>query len=135
MSDFNQIGADLDKILRLRTAPLGLKYFADEKDVPKTFEKMEQQIPICQLIGTARYHEKAVYVTDDLATACSVGGALQGFFTLPTDFADGTRCVGWLGKDQEATKKLCANRMSIEQGKIPCCVIWMVMVTLKLLFL
>jgi len=82
MHDFNQIGEELDRILRVRTTPLGLKYFEDENDLPEAFEKIEQQITICQLIGMARYHEKAVYTTGDLATACAAGGALQGFLTF-----------------------------------------------------
>ena len=61
MRDFNQIGKELDSILRTRTTPLGLKYFEDENDLTEAFEKIEQQITICQLIGMARYHEKAVY--------------------------------------------------------------------------
>jgi len=65
----------------------------------------------------ARYHEKGVYTTGDLATACAPGGALQGFFDVPSDLADGTRCAGWFAKDVEATKKIFANRMSIDQGK------------------
>ena len=117
MRDFNQIGEELDRILRVRTTPLGLKYFEDENDLPEVFEKIEQQITICQLIGMARYHERAVYTTGDLATACAGGGALQGFFDIPEDLADGTRCSRWFAKDVDATKKIFANRMSIEQGK------------------
>ena len=117
MENFNQIGKELDRMLRVRTTPLGLKYFEDERDVPETFEKIEQQIPICQLIGMARYHEKAVYTTGDLATSCAPGGAFQGFFDVPPDMADGTRCAGWFAKNVEATKKLFANRMFIEKGK------------------
>jgi len=44
MRDFNQIGEELDRILRLRTTPLGIKYFEDENDLPEAFEKIEQQI-------------------------------------------------------------------------------------------
>lgn len=117
MSDYNKIGAELDRILRVRTTPLGIKYFEDEIDLPEVFEKIDQQITICQLIGTARYHERAVYTTSDLATACAPGGAFQGFFEVPPDMADGTRCAGWFAKDVEATKKIFAKRMSIEQGK------------------
>lgn len=117
MPDFNKIGEELDRILRVRTTPLGIKYFENENDLPEAFEKVEQQITICQLIGMARYHEKAVYTTGDLATACAAGGALQGFFDVPPDLVDGTRCAGWFAKNVEATKKIFANRMSIEQGK------------------
>ena len=117
MHDFNEIGDALDRMLRVRTPPLGLKYFEEESDIPEAFEKIEQQITVCQLIGMARYHEKGVYTTADRATACAAGGALQGFFEVPADLADGTRCAGWFAKDLKATQKIFADRMSVEQGK------------------
>ena len=121
MTDFNHIGRELDSILRVRTTPLGIKYFEDEKDLPEAFEKIDQQITICQLIGTARYHEKAVYTTSDLATACAPGGALQGFFDIPPDMADGTRCAGWFAKNVDATKKIFANVANCRTPKIDTC--------------
>jgi uncharacterized protein (DUF169 family) len=117
MSNFNEIGRELDRMLRLRTTPLGIKYFKEIEDVPDEFEKIDQQIPICQLMGVARYHEKAVYTDSDMATACAGGGALQGFYDLPADFADGSRCAGWFARDVQATRKIFENRMSIEKGK------------------
>ncbi len=117
MDAYHRIGAELDRILRVRTTPLGLKYYENESDIPGSFEKIEQQITICQLVGTARYHEKGVYTTGDLATACAAGGALQGFFDVPQDLADGTRCAGWFAKDIKATQKIFADRMTIEPGK------------------
>jgi uncharacterized protein (DUF169 family) len=117
MKNFNKIGKDLDRVLRLRTTPLGIRYFEKESDVPEVFEKIEQQITICQAIGVARYHEKACYTTSTLATACAGGGALQGFFDLPGDLVDGTRCAGWFAKDVGATSKIFADRIAVEKGK------------------
>jgi len=117
MCDFNKIGRELDRMLRVRTTPLGLKYFEDETKIPEDFQKIDQQITVCQLMGMARYHESGFFTTAELATACAGGGALQGFFEVPSDIADGTRCATWFAKDVESTKKIFAGRSFIEQGK------------------
>lgn len=117
MAYFNELGRELDSLLRLKISPIGLKLFAKVGDIPKEFELIETVCTVCQVIGMARYHEKPVATTKDAATACGMGGAVLGFYDVAGDVADGTRNVGAWAETVGATRKLAQNRMLIEKGK------------------
>jgi len=117
MDNFSELGQEIESLLRLKISPIGIKYFPKVDDIPKEFELMESVCAVCQVIGMARYHEKAVATTKDAATACGLGGAVSGLYDIAPDVADGSRNVGAWAKTVEATKKLAQDRMTIEKGK------------------
>jgi uncharacterized protein (DUF169 family) len=117
MATFSELGQEMEHLLRLKISPIGIKYFPKVDDIPKEFEVISSVCAICQVIATARYHEKAVATTKDAATACGLGGAVAGFYDIAPDVGDGTRNVGAWAKTVEATKKLAQDRMTIEKGK------------------
>jgi uncharacterized protein (DUF169 family) len=117
MKNYAKLGQELQSLLRLKIAPIGIKFFPRTSDIPRDFEVMSETCVVCQVIAKARFHEKAVASTKDAATVCGMGGAVLGLFDIAPDVADGTRNVGRWAKTVEATKKLAQNRMMIEKGK------------------
>jgi uncharacterized protein (DUF169 family) len=117
MADFSELGQELESLLRLKISPIGIKLFPKLRDIPEKFEVIGKTCPVCQIIGEARYHEKAVATTRDAATACGLGGAVLGFYDVAPDVADGTRNVGAWAKTVEATRKLAQDRMTLKKGE------------------
>ena len=83
MSNFFELGAEVVRLLRLNTVPIGIKLFEKAEAIPKEFDLMDSHCTVCQVIGMARYHEKAVAATRDLAFACAGGAAVLGFSDIP----------------------------------------------------
>jgi len=117
VAKFSELGQELESLLRLKISPIGIKLFPKVDDIPKEFEVIATVCAVCQVIGMARYHEKAVATTKDAATACGLGGAVLGLYDIAPDVADGTRNAGAWAKTVEATKKLAQNRMMIKNGE------------------
>jgi uncharacterized protein (DUF169 family) len=117
MANFNEWGEDIDRLLRLRTPSLGIKFFEKIGDIPEEFEVIERDVMVCQVIGMARYEEKPVAATKYSANACAMGGASIGLYEAPSNMLDGTRNAGLWAEDAEAAKKLMEGRMLIEAGK------------------
>lgn len=63
----------LMRLLRLRTLPVGVKLFERRSEIPKSFEMIEEECSVCQVIGIARYLEKAVAAVKEGLTTCPVG--------------------------------------------------------------
>ncbi len=117
MSTYIELSQDLEKLLRLKISPLGFKFFARLGDIPKGFEMMDTVCTLCQVIGIARYHEKAVATTKDAATACGMGGVSLGFYPTPEDVADGSRNAGVWAGTIEATRKIVEDRTCVKTGQ------------------
>ena len=117
MAKCAELGQELQSLLRLKIAPIGIKYFPKISDIPKDFEVMDQTCSVCQVIGKARFHEKAVASTKDWGTGCGMGGVVSGFNDLSPGVADGTRNVGVWARTAEANKKLVQNRMMLKKGE------------------
>ena len=117
MVRYSELGAKVERLLKLRTAPIGIKLFERAEDIPQDFHVMDSHCSVCQVIGMARYHEKAVAATREWAFACAGGAAVLGFCDIPGDIADGSRNVGVWGETKEAVQKIFQNRMIIERGR------------------
>jgi len=117
MLRYSELGAEVVQLLKLRTVPIGIKLFEKAKDIPQDFDVMDSHCTVCQVIGMARYHEKAVAATREWAFACAGGAAVLGFCDIPDDVADGTRNVGVWAETKEAAQKIFQNRMAIERWR------------------
>jgi uncharacterized protein (DUF169 family) len=117
MATYSELSQEMESLLKLKTPPVGIKLFEKAGDIPDDFELMDTHCPVCQVIGMARYHEKAVAATKDWAFACAGGAAVLGFYDIPTDIADGSRNVGVWAETKEAAAKLFADRMTIVKGR------------------
>jgi uncharacterized protein (DUF169 family) len=118
VSKYSECGVEVERLLRLKTVAIGIKLFEKAKDIPGDFHVMDHHCSVCQVIGMARYHEKAVAATTEQAFACAAGAAFLGFRKVPEDIADGTRNLGVWGEPIEAVRKLFQDRMMIEKGKL-----------------
>ena len=117
MSNFRELGEEIDRLLRLRTDSLGVKLFENEKAIPKDFKILEEPWEVCQVAGMARYHRQGYALTKDMATPCVVGAISLGFCDTPKEMKEGTANIGVYAKTKEAVKKMFSERPCIERGK------------------
>lgn len=114
MARYAELSQKLMRLLRLRTLPVGIKLFERISDIPKSFETIEEECSVCQVIGVARYFEKAVAAVKEELTACPVGCFSLGMCDLPKRLDDS---AGKWGKTPEAGLRQVRDRMAIEKGK------------------
>lgn len=114
MAKYSELSRKLMNLLRLRTLPVGIKLFERRSDIPKDFEMINEECSVCQVIGVARYSEKAVAAVKEELTACPVGCFSLGMCILPERLNDS---AGKWGKTPEAGLKQVRDRMVIEKGR------------------
>jgi len=117
MNKYQKMGEIFDSVMSLRTPSVGITLFEKISDIPKEYEVREDDVMVCQVIGEARYYEKAVAATKDSANACAMGGASAGLYAPPPEMLDGTRNAGAWAMDADAAKNLMKGRMLMETGK------------------
>jgi uncharacterized protein (DUF169 family) len=113
MSKYAKESQELMELLRLRTLPVGIKLFEFVEDIPDDFEMLKGECGVCQLIGLARYRERAVASNEP--TACPVGCYSLGICDPPPKLPESPGFL-W-GKFPEAGIKQVVDRMHIERGK------------------
>lgn len=114
MAGYAELSQELMQLLRLRTVPVGIRLFHRRWDIPEAFEMVEEECSVCQVIGLARYFEKAVAATKEELTACPVGCFSLGMCELPDRLDES---AGKWGKTPEAGLKQVRDRMAIEKGR------------------
>lgn len=117
MNNFSKLGEELDRLLKLKTPSIGIKFFETVDDIPDEFEVLKDDVMVCQVIGMARFNEVPLAATKDSATACAMGGVSIGLYDPPANIVDGTRNAGAWAKDEQAAKKLMEERIFIDGGK------------------
>lgn len=110
-----KIGEEMSNLLRLKTNPIGINFFEREEEVPKEFEKIEEDFAFCHYVGMARYHDKPIYTTIEYAKACAVGAKAIGFGEPPAGFAE--QGVGTFGGTVEAMRKIPGRIKPFDEGK------------------
>jgi len=118
MRDLQEMGNALDGILGLRTPSVGIKLFEKVEDIPDTYEVIHDEVMVCQVIGMARFQQKAVAATKNSATGCAMGGASVGLYPAPEEMLDGTRNAGIWAEDAAAVAKLMEKRQMVEAGTV-----------------
>jgi uncharacterized protein (DUF169 family) len=114
MAGYAELSQELMGLLRLRTVPVGITLFHRRSDIPEAFEMVHEECSVCQVIGLARYFEKAVAATKEELTACPVGCFSLGMCDLPDRLDES---AGKWGKTPEAGLKQARDRMAIEKGR------------------
>ncbi|MBC8461773.1 MAG: DUF169 domain-containing protein [Deltaproteobacteria bacterium] len=122
MEKWQELGKELDQLLKLRTAPLGVKLLARAEDAPRDASPAGFPCAVCQATGIARYYERSVLVTKDDCWACQVGGRALGFYDLEEDMKTGERNAGLWGADAKAVARLTEGD-AIEVGRFSAAVI------------
>ena len=122
MEKWAELGEELDRLLKLRTAILGIKLLKRVEDAPEGISLVGFPCALCQATGIARYYKKPVLVTKDDCWACQVGGAALGFFDIDEDMKTGERDAGLWAVDAKAMAKL-AEGDAIKAGTFSAAVI------------
>lgn len=106
MEKWVELGEELDRLLKLRTAILGIKLLKRVEDAPEGISPLDFTCALCQATGIARYYKKPILVTKDNCWACQVGVAALGFSDIDEDMKTGERNAGLWAVDAKATAKI-----------------------------
>ncbi|WP_320129126.1 DUF169 domain-containing protein [uncultured Sphaerochaeta sp.] len=83
------LGKGFESILKLKTKPIGLKFFAHKEDVPKEYQWIEHKKVLCNLVGFSRYYELPIAITvENTRNLCTVADLSMGIGTIPEGFED-----------------------------------------------
>lgn len=116
IQDVNRIGSGLQDVLRLKTIPLGIKFFESVKDIPSFFDMIERRKVICNVIGFSRYYEIPVAITrENTGNLCPVATLSLGFGSVPEGFAE--RAVGSFASSADQAARIVKDMKSLEQGR------------------
>jgi len=91
-----------ERVLRLRTPPIGIKLLKDVKDIPEEAYR-PKSATVCQVPAIARYHGITA-AGEKGKIDCPMGAAALGFSPWPSDFFE-TR-VGEYSDDINAIKRM-----------------------------
>jgi len=89
------LGQQPDRVLKLKTPPVGAKLYRKRQDAPADMSPLHFPCAACQVAGFARYYRRPVLATMDECYHCQVGGAALGFWDIENDFKDGTSNSGF----------------------------------------
>lgn len=110
-----EVADRLEKILRLETYPVAVKFYEDENELPG--EPLDFQLNVCQLISMARHQGQANSGVPD-RMVCAMGAACLGLISTPEVFTSGKAPVGLYCKDEEIGKIFMANTFKLgDTGK------------------
>jgi uncharacterized protein (DUF169 family) len=110
------IGKEFEQILKLKTKPIGIKFFESVDDVPKGYEWVNRKKVICNIIGFSRFYEIPVAITSENTNhLCPVADLSMGIGQIPEGFAE--KAVGGFAKNLEQTSKIFDGMKTFEQGK------------------
>jgi uncharacterized protein (DUF169 family) len=116
--EINQVqimGKELNRVLRLRTPPLGISLIQHTKDIPKEYDILDVAIPFCSVVGMARYYELPVAITRETGKNVCLGADMSfGWGGLPEDFSD--MVVGLFTDTHDRAEKLLSEMCSLENS-------------------
>ncbi|NLA06092.1 MAG: DUF169 domain-containing protein [Firmicutes bacterium] len=114
--DNRELAEQLEKILRLDTMPVAMKFYDDRKDLPR--EPLNFKLNLCQLVAMARYQGRTNSGVPDMMI-CAMGAACTGLIKTPDDIKSGQAAVGAYCKDIESGKKFMENTFKLgDSGKV-----------------
>ena len=112
----NSIGKRMNEILRLKTTPVGIKFFEKVGDIPGDFKVLDRDLVICGIIGLARYYSIAVAVkVDNTKGICPAADLSLGIGRLPENFAE--MAVGGLADTVEGADNALKDREHLDDGR------------------
>lgn len=101
----HELGAGFERILKLKTKPIGIKFFASKDDVPAEYKWIERKKVLCNLTGFSRYYEIPIAITvENTRNLCVVADLSMGIGTIPEGFAK--NAAGKFAKDAEQAAKI-----------------------------
>ena len=101
----HELGSGFEKHLKLKTKPIGLKFFASKDEVPPEYQWIERKKVLCNLTGFSRYYEIPIAITvENTRNLCVVADLSMGIGTLPDGFAQ--NAAGKFAKTAEEAGKI-----------------------------
>lgn len=106
LKKLQEIAKGYESILKLKTKPLGIKFFEKASDVPAEYEWVQKKKAICNLCGFSRFYEIPIAITaENTRGLCVVEDvSLFGPSTIPAGFPQSA--AGKFSKDPEQTPKI-----------------------------
>ena len=82
----HELGKSFEAILKLKTKPIGIKFFEKVSDVPDDYEWVERKKVMCNLCGFSRYYELPIAITkENTQGLCPVADISMGIGGVPMD--------------------------------------------------
>jgi len=113
---------DMNKLLRLRTYPVAVKYFPDfDKDLEENlmdegFVRPREPLNACQIVGLARYYlQPSFFTVEDMA--CIVGAVVLGLQPMPENMRSGY-IASAMRKDQDLARRFIETVPKIKYGDV-----------------
>lgn len=108
MGNWADITGEIERMLRLRTFPLAMKFFKNEKELQcfENLRRLKVKVMFCQMVTIARTFGWSIYATaEDFKEVSIVCPSVLGLREKPEVLADGTfRSLVWFKNKQEAYK-------------------------------
>jgi uncharacterized protein (DUF169 family) len=108
----NELGREIDRLLRLKTNSLGVKLFEKQREVPEDFQRLDKKKSVCMVIGYARFLEIPVVLTRDTYEPCWASDVSLGWGALPKDL--GEKAEGYVAATAASSVKAFSEFMSLE---------------------
>lgn len=106
LKELKECAKGFETILKLKTKPLGIKFFKSIDEVPQEYEWVEKKKAICNLCGFSRFYEIPIAITaENTKGLCVVEDvSLFGPELIPPMFPQ--NAAGKFAKDAEQTPKI-----------------------------
>ena len=105
LNTLHEMGKSFEAILKLKTKPIGIKFFEKISDVPEEYEWINRKKVICNLCGFARYYETPIAITrENTCNLCVVADISMGIGEIPVGFAE--KSAGKFAKNAEECSKV-----------------------------
>ena len=101
----HELGKSFEAVLKLKTKPIGIKFFEKISDVPDDYEWIQRKKVMCNLCGFSRYYELPIAITkENTQGLCPVADISMGIGTVPEGFAE--KAAGKFSKNAEQAAKI-----------------------------
>jgi uncharacterized protein (DUF169 family) len=106
LETLHELGKGFETILKLKTKPIGIKFFAKVSDVPGEYEWINRKKAVCNMNGLSRYYEAAVAITkENTCNLCIIPDLALGMVKdVPKGFP--TAAAGKFAKNPEEVAKI-----------------------------
>ena len=116
VKQLNIIGKKLNGELRLKTTPVGIKFFESLEDIPEDFQIIDKKLVICGVIGLSRYYDIPVAFTkDNTKGICPAADISLNIGKLPDYF--GELAKGAIAETAQGAEKVLKDRICLPESK------------------
>ena len=105
LQKLHELGTSFEAVLKLKTKPIGIKFFEKISDVPAVYEWVNRKKVMCNLCGFSRYYEIPIAITrENTSNLCVVADLSMDIGEIPEGFAD--KAAGKFAKNPAEAAKI-----------------------------